>query len=290
MTHFTLFLLASLACAEGLPDAPDGGLMRLAYSGAEELAARSGPVDAAYAMAVENLKGSGVPRSFIDKAFADPRVRIEEKVVERMDKPAEKLSWEDYRKIFITEERISAGERFARENHILLRKVGESTGVDPFVFTAIVGVESSFGKHKGSFTVFNALYTIANCVPRRARWAGRELAEYLKYCLEEGLDPQEVRGSYAGAFGFGQFIPSSFNKFAVDFDGDGKRDPYGWADVLASVANYLVKNGYRPGEADYSPSGTVYPSIFAYNHSDNYVRAVLELRAEILKALVGPDA
>ena len=118
-------------------------------------------------------------------------------------------------------------------------------------------------------------------MPKRAKWASKELASYLEYCYKDGVDPQSIEGSYAGAFGFGQFIPSSFNRFSVDFDGDGVRAPHDWPDVLGSIANYLIKNGYTPGSGDYKKGGDIWKSVYAYNHSDNYVMAVLGLTEKI---------
>ena len=109
------------------------------------------------------------------------------------------------------------------------------------------------------------------------------MAEFLKYCFNDHLDPQEVGGSYAGAFGFGQFIPSSFTRYAIDFDEDGVREPYDWPDVLGSIANYLRKNGYNANSVNYDKDGDIWKSVYAYNHADNYVMAVLELTEEIRK-------
>jgi membrane-bound lytic murein transglycosylase B len=131
--------------------------------------------------------------------------------------------------------------------------------------------------------VFNSLYTQIHEMPRRAKWASKELAEFIKYCFNDQLDPQEIGGSYAGAFGYGQFIPSSFNNYSVDFNEDGVRQPYDWPDVLGSIANYLRRNGYKPNSTNYEKDGDIWKSIYAYNHSDNYVMAVLELTSEIKK-------
>ena len=105
--------------------------------------------------------------------------------------------------------------------------------------------------------------------------------EFLVYCKEEGIDPFSVEGSYAGAFGFGQFIPSSFTHYSVDFNENGVREPYSWPEVLGSIANYLRMNGYTPNSANYDKTGDIYKAIYAYNHADNYVMAVLELTENI---------
>ena len=120
-------------------------------------------------------------------------------------------------------------------------------------------------------------------MPKRSKWASKELAEFLTYCFNDRLDTQFIGGSYAGAFGFGQFIPSSFNRYAVDFNEDGIRKPYEWPDVLASIANYLRRNGYQMNSTNYKRDGDIWKSIYAYNHADNYVMAVLELSEKIRK-------
>ena len=156
--------------------------------------------------------------------------------------------------------------------------------MDPFLILSIVGVESNYGRHRGQFTVFNALYTQIAKMPRRKKWATKEMIAYLEYCYTDSIPPHSIKGSYAGAFGYGQFIPSSFNAFAADGNGDGVRQPYAWADVFASVGNYLVKNGYPV--SNNADTKQVYKSVYAYNHADNYVKAVLELRDELKKNIL----
>ncbi|MFC1679653.1 lytic transglycosylase domain-containing protein [Elusimicrobiota bacterium] len=243
------------------------------------------PEDRAHRTVLKRLEGTPVTREFIDQAFTDPRVRIEQSVVDRFNKPGESLPYERYRRIFITPARIKAGREFYAANKPLMDEIAGSYGVDPMILLSIVGVETYFGRYGGQFTVFNALYTAIHKVPRRSEWAARELAQFLIYAFSDEVPPHSIKGSYAGAFGYFQFIPSSFNAYAVDYDGDGVRRPDEWPDVLASVANYLVENGYRPGDADYSEGGSIWRSIYAYNHSDKYVKVVLELRQEILKGV-----
>ena len=165
----------------------------------------------------------------------------------------------------------------------MIKRIANKYEVDPFIFVTIAGVESNYGVHHSQYSVFNSLYTQIIEMPRRAKWASKELAEFLEYCYKDQIDTQEIGGSYAGAFGFGQFIPSSFNNYSVDFNEDGIREPYAWPDVLASIANYLRKNGYKANSKDYKKGGPIWKSIFAYNRSDNYVMAVLELTEEIRK-------
>ncbi len=226
----------------------------------------------------------GIPESFLKESFSHDGITTHNIILERFARPYEKKSWTDYRKLFVTESRIKKGMEFYAQNRVALHKVAEQIKVDPFLILSIIGVESNYGNHQGEFTVFNALYTQIAKMPRRARWARKELVEYLVYCYTDSIPPHSIKGSYAGAFGYGQFIPSSFNAYAADGNGDGIRMPYDWADVFASVGNYLVKNGYpvlKPSNEKHE-----YKAVWAYNHADNYVKAVLELRGELRKSIL----
>ena len=225
----------------------------------------------------------GVPDSFLKKTFSNENIEIHLVIPERFARPYEKKTWDEYKKLFVTTTRINNGAVFYNKNRNELEKVATHYGIDPFLVLSIIGVESNYGSHHKEFTVFNSLYTQISVMPKRARWAKTEMVEFLSYCYKDSVPPHSVFGSYAGAFGYGQFIPSSFNNFAVDFDKDGVRHAYTWPDVMASIANYLLKNGYPKN--DYSNSKKVYKSVYAYNHSDNYVKAVLELRDELKKAI-----
>jgi membrane-bound lytic murein transglycosylase B len=237
--------------------------------------------DLAYRMVSDHLQGSQVPEAFVREAFTHSDIKIHTEIAERFAKPYEKKTWDVYRKIFVKESRILAGAKFYQENSDLINMVAGEYKVDPFIVVTIAGIESNYGAHHSQFSVFNSLYTQIHEMPRRAKWASKELAEFIKYCFNDQLDPQEIGGSYAGAFGFGQFIPSSFNRYSIDFNEDGVRQPYDWPDVLASIANYLRRNGYNPNSNNYDRDGDIWKSIYAYNHSDNYVMAVLELKNEI---------
>jgi membrane-bound lytic murein transglycosylase B len=240
---------------------------------------------AAQALVIEKLKGSGVPPQYVQAAFARPEVKIYEEIAGFFDKPAESLPYEEYRKRLITEARIRKGVEFFRAHQALLHEITYAYNTDPLLLTSLVGVESNYGMERARYTVFNALYTVILRVPKRSKWAANELAEYLKYCYADKVDPQGINGSYAGAFGFGQFMPSSFNKYAVDYDRDGIRTHDTWPDVLASVSNYLIQHGYPPGSSDFSFGSPVWKAIYAYNHSDNYVHVLIDLREEIKKRL-----
>ena len=226
----------------------------------------------------------GIPESYLNEAFAHEGIIVHDKILDRFARPYEKKSWTDYRKLFVTDSRINKGTSFYGKNKSALQSVEKQIGVDLFLILSIVGVESNYGRHRGEFTVFNALYTQIAKMPRRTKWAKKEMVEYLVYCYTDSIPPHSIKGSYAGAFGYGQFIPSSFNAYAADGNGDGVRMPYEWADVFASVGNYLLKNGYPVSNP--ANEKQVYKSVYAYNHADNYVKAVLELRDELKKSIL----
>ena len=226
----------------------------------------------------------GIPKSYLDETFSYSKIEIHDSILDRFAKPYEKKTWGEYRKLFVTKNRINEGAKFFRSHGDILTAISKEEKVDPFLILSIIGVESNFGRHKGKFTVFNALYTQISKMPRRSKWAQKELVAYLSYCYTDNIPPHSIVGSYAGAFGYGQFIPTSFKSYAKDGNKDGIRQPFVWADVFASIANYLVKNGYPVN--DKSDSKQVYKSVYAYNHADNYVKAVLELREELNKKII----
>ena len=248
------------------------------------LIAHSQSEDNVLAAIRSDAEAKGIPKSYIETAFSHNGIQIHDKILDRFSRPYEKQSWTNYRKLFITDSRINKGTQFYTENQQELNASAKNIKVDPFLILSIVGVESNYGLHKGEFTVFNALYTQIAKMPRRAKWAKKELIEFLIYCYNDNIPPHSIKGSYAGAFGYGQFIPSSFNTYAADGNGDGIRKPDEWSDVFASVGNYLAKNGYPVNNP--SDQEKVYQSVFAYNHADNYVKAVLELRDELKKNIL----
>jgi membrane-bound lytic murein transglycosylase B/dienelactone hydrolase len=224
-----------------------------------------------------------VPAAVVDAFFADPRLRVIDGIADRFGKPGESLPYDQYRKLFINPESLAKGASFLAAHRGDLSAVEARFGVDAYLLAAHAGVETRFGSYTGKMPIGAALWTIALKVPKRSDWAVRELAELLIFATSEGEDAHGWSGSYAGAFGLVQFMPSSANAFAVDFDGDGKRRLFEWPDALGSAANYLVRNGYRAGEP-FTPGSAIGRAVYAYNHSENYVRVVLELRTE-LKAL-----
>ncbi|HEX4048007.1 MAG TPA: lytic murein transglycosylase [Elusimicrobiota bacterium] len=250
-------------------------------------AAKETPPAQARALVEAALAGSGVPDSYVEGVFADPRSRLFPEIPGRFGgsrghgKP---VPYEEYRKYFITESNIAAGARFVRAHRELLDAVTARYAVDGALLTALVAIETRYGSATGKYPVFDALDTIIQKVPSRSAWAVREEAAFLEMTYVQGLDAHAVLGSYAGAFGYVQFEPSTYQSTAVDFDGDGARRLDQWPDALGSCANYLARAGYD-ASAPFTPESAIGRSLFAYNHSSNYVRVILELRGEILKRL-----
>ena len=143
---------------------------------------------------------------------------------------------------------VEQGVAFAQQNAETLAKVSDQTGVPASVITAIIGVETFYGRITGSYRVIDALATLAFDYPKRSPFFTRELQNFLVLAYESGKDPLALKGSYAGAMGYGQFMPSSYRAYAVDYDGDGVADIWTNADdAIASVANYFLRHGWEPG-------------------------------------------
>ena len=168
-------------------------------------------------------------------------------IIDLMRRPAERrLNWHEYSKIFLDEQRISGGVEFWRQNRASLERAQREYGVAPEVIVAIIGVETRYGRVTGRHRVVDALMTLAFDYPPRASFFRKELTQFLLLAREEGKSPLGLMGSYAGAMGYGQFIPSSFRNYAVDFDQDGVRDIWqNRVDAIGSVANYFSRHGWR---------------------------------------------
>ena len=200
-------------------------------------------------------------QSFVDQAVDETgveRARIEQwlggaayqqKIIDAITRPAESKTWGEYRPIFLTDKRIEGGAAFLDENAELLGEVAANYGVSPYVITAIIGVETYYGRITGGYRVIDALATLGFDYPRRGEFFRGQLIEFIRLAGEEDLDMDRAEGSYAGAMGMPQFIPSSYRHYAVDGDGDGHRDLWdSHHDVFASVANYFVEHGWGQGE------------------------------------------
>ena len=175
--------------------------------------------------------------------------RYQQSIVDAMDRPYEGKPWGAYRALFVTPERIAGGQRFLIEHQVLLRQAEAAYGVPAEVITAIIGIETNYGGTLGSHRVLDALSTLGFAYPRRSGFFRKELEEFLLLVREEAMDPAQARGSYAGAVGKPQFVPSSYRAYAVDFDRDGRRDLWeSDADVIGSVGAYLARHGWQRGQ------------------------------------------
>ncbi|MFH1853158.1 MAG: lytic murein transglycosylase [Candidatus Neomarinimicrobiota bacterium] len=227
--------------------------------------------------------GSEFQRILENTLQASPKVV--EAVTRRWNRPAETLDYNNYRKIFINDERLRAGKKFHDTHRELVHHIAATYGVDEYILLAIIGVESMYGASHADYRVVDVFHTVAHDIPRKRQWAERELLQFFNFCIDNQLDPGTVWGSYAGAIGYAQFIPSSLNSYGKDNNGDGRVDPYIWEDALESVANYLVQNRYERKSTDFNRDSRNWKSIYTYNHSDNYVKVVIEFRTELKRVI-----
>ncbi|CAG1003113.1 membrane-bound lytic murein transglycosylase B [Burkholderiales bacterium] len=199
------------------------------------------------AFAAEVAADTGLDRARVERWLA--AARHVPRITELMSKPlVEPPAWFEYAPPFLSAERIAGGVAWWRENEDALARAEARWGVPPEIVVAIVGVETYYGRLTGSFRVIDALATLAFDYPRRATFFRGELKEYLVLSREQGFSPLVPKGSFAGAMGVPQFMPGSFRRYAVDFDGDARVDLWGsGADVVGSVANYLARHDWTPG-------------------------------------------
>ncbi|MCA0403988.1 MAG: lytic murein transglycosylase B [Proteobacteria bacterium] len=182
-------------------------------------------------------------------------VQIQPEILESMNKPYEKKSWNTYKNLFLTTERVQAGLEFWRQNKAILQKAEKRFNVPANIIVAIIGIETLYGKHQGNYRVLDALSTLAFNYPRRAPFFTKELKEYLLLCREHKVNPTAYLGSYAGAMGKPQFMPSSYRYYAADFSGNPKKDLMNDDNaVIASVANYFHKHGWKMNQGIAQPA------------------------------------
>jgi len=176
-------------------------------------------------------------------------VEIKPNIIAAMTRPAEGMPWYQYRKIFMRDSRIQGGVKFWQTNQASLELTAQRYGVPEEIIVAIIGVETLYGERTGGHRVIDALATLAFDYPKRSKFFLSELEHFLLLCREEKINPLEPVGSYAGAMGMPQFMPSSYRHYAADFEGDMKRDIWhNPADAIASVANYFAKHHWQTGQ------------------------------------------
>ena len=199
-----------------------------------------------------------------------------ESILKAIARPAEKTkAWHEYRDIFIQPKRIKEGKAFLQEHKETFDTVEAKYGVPREIIAAIIGVETFYGRNTGSYRVLDALSTLAFDYPKRSLFY-RELKHYFLMVRDNKLDPLEIKGSYAGAMGLGQFIPSSYISYAVDFDGDGFKDLWhNRKDAIASVAYYFKRHGWKNGQP-------VADRVTLYNtDADNFANKSLKLNGDL---------
>lgn len=236
------------------------------------------------------------------------QVKKKNNILKIMQRPGEAKPWYEYRKIFLTPDRIKQGAIFWRKHANILARAEQQYGVPAEIIVAIIGVETFYGKQFGKFRIIDSLYTLGMYYPKRADFFRKELGEFLLLTREEQVNPLQPKGSYAGAVGYGQFMPSSYRNYAVDFDRDGERNL--WNDVedsIGSVANYLrnysVSFGWQPNDIvieatkvrpsavdsllalEFKPQFTVRQLKqkglqFASNKYDNHLGLLIDLKTE----------
>jgi membrane-bound lytic murein transglycosylase B len=230
---FSLFMSFALgaAAASGSP----AGLSN--YAGHEKFAA----------FADKMVDEHQFDRAALERMFE--QASRQQSILDAIARPAEKTKpWKDYRKIFLGSRRINNGVRFAREHEETLARAEQAYGVPRHIIVAVIGVETLYGSNTGSYRVIDALATLAFDYPKRSPFFTSELEHYLLLTREQQVDALSLKGSYAGAMGYGQFMPSSYRAYAVDFDGDGLVDIWkNPVDAIGSVANYFKKHGWLPG-------------------------------------------
>ena len=199
---------------------------------------------------IEEMRAHAFSPDALRALFSE--MQVNERVIALMDAPSDpsrKVYWREYRRRRLTPHYIAEGARFMRRHAAVLARAEEEYGVPDEIIAAILGVETRYGEVLGGFDTARALSTLAFAYPRRGEEFRGELAELLIYARRYGINPLQLRGSFAGAFGLPQFLPGSARRFAVDFDGDGRADLFAVADAAGSIGNFLQKHGWRRGGA-----------------------------------------
>lgn len=234
-----------------------------------------------------------------------------QKILHAMTRPFEKEPWTYYRHFFLTPERITYGAEYLKTHHYALMKVQKKYGIPASIITAIIGVETEYGRHLGVYPVFNTLYTLGFYYPPREKFFRKELEQYLILTRDNHLNTTSIKGSYAGALGIPQFMPSSYRHFGVAYIKGEPVDLFDNNDAIASVANYFHKNGWQPNQpiayqmhskhesinkkltkrvalplkegAEYWATYRNFNVIMSYNHNVVYAMAVYQLSQAIEK-------
>lgn len=202
-----------------------------------------------YQAFIDEMAGKhGMDRARLRRWFA--QVKPQPSIIRAMNMPSTSRPWHEFRKSHVGATQIEGGVKFWLRHAATLARAAREFGVPEEIVTATIGIETNYGGYTGSFRIIDALATLAFDYPKRAEFFRDELEQFLLMGKETALDIAALRGSYAGAMGMPQFLPSSFRKYAVDFDGDGQRNLWSSVpDVIGSVANYYKRHEWQPGAA-----------------------------------------
>jgi membrane-bound lytic murein transglycosylase B len=233
------FLLAPLLCAVALAEPANPPALAASFD-------LHRPEIVAFIKEVTQREG--LKRKEVQRLLKE--ARPQPKIIDIMNRPIEKVApWYEYREHFVNPERVSDGAQFWADHRESLERVAETYQVPPEYLVAILGVETRYGRITGHYRVLDALATLAFDYPPRHSYFAGELAQFMVLAKEKQLDPLTTTGSYAGAMGAPQFMPSAYRRYAVAAGNDERRDLWSdWDDILASVANYLHENGWKPGQ------------------------------------------
>lgn len=258
----------------------------------------------------DNYGSNPATAAFVDELVTEEGFNREELIqvftqAERKDsiltaiaRPAEKTKpWHEYREIFLNKEREDQGVAFYAKHRVTLERAQREFGVPAEIIVAIIGVETYYGRVAGSYRVIDALSTLAFDYPPRSPFFTSELKNFLILARDQGLDPTELMGSYAGAMGYGQFMPSSYRTYAIDFDNDGVIDIWeNPVDAIGSVANYFKQHGWQEGAVVVSAataSANAPDDIFVQSRNDlKPTHTVAQFAADgvVAKKKLDPDA
>jgi membrane-bound lytic murein transglycosylase B len=217
---------------------------------------------------LQRLQERGFSEEELLRSFSDSRVALYPEILERRGKG---LNYRTRQFGLFTKKSVKEGRVVLQANRSLLQRIEATYGVDREVLVAILRVETNFGRAKGRHPIFNSLLTLTLIENRRSAWAEGELEQLLLLSREQDRDPLSIKGSWAGAFGLPQFIPSSYRKYGADGNRDGRIDLDNLSDSFASIANYLKAFGW-----DRQDPAKRKEAVYSYNHCDNYVRAVFD--------------
>lgn len=239
----------------------------------------SGEIDPQYRDQINilttKLLATGFSEDEIQCIFSDERLMLYPQILERSGKG---LPYFGRKFGLLTRKSIERGRKFLNYNKDMLVNVEKTYAVDKEIIVAILRIETNFNKYVGKYPIFNSLLTLTLMENKRSAWAENELIELFWISKTLNKDPLSIKGSWAGAFGMAQFIPSSYRKYAVDGNNDGTIDLYDFTDAFASIANYLQAHGWEKNNSEKN-----WNAVYAYNHCDEYVKAIFAY-AKALKA------